>query len=129
MIRRCLILAVSILFNSHYTLAFKSLLIAQTKGIVVRQSSVSERARLNSVRSSNDHEDIFSAVRRKEYELQKVKQQHQRTSDPVQMAMGYAEQSIPKLRVAKALRRVYDDEENPANAASRNATWIIHCRH
>ncbi|KAI2511461.1 Indole-3-glycerol phosphate synthase [Fragilaria crotonensis] len=74
------------------------------------------------VLSSSQREDIFSAVHRKEYEMIKVKQQHKSTTDPVQMAMGYAEQSISKLRVAKALRRVYDDEENPANPNARVKT-------
>jgi indole-3-glycerol phosphate synthase len=115
-------LALPILFNSHYPLAFQPLIITHHGETLVGVNVASERVRLNSVRSSQDSEDIFAAVRRKEYELQKVKQQHQRTTDPVQMAMGYAEQSIPKLRVAKALRRVYDDEENPANPNAKQPT-------
>lgn len=43
-------------------------------------------------------------------------------TDPVQMAMGYSEQSVPQLRVAKALRRVYEDDENPANPNAREKT-------
>ena len=79
-------------------------------------------SRITTALLSSQREDIFSAVHRKEHEMQKVKQQHKSTTDPVQMAMGYAEQSIPKLRVAKALRRVYDDEGNPANPNAREKT-------
>ena len=60
-------------------------------------------------------EDIFAAVHRKEYEMQKVKSQHSSTTDPVRMAMSYAQESTSPMRLAKALRRVYDDVENPAN--------------
>jgi len=55
-------------------------------------------------------EDIFSAVHRKEHEMIAIKKKHQATSDPVVMAMGYGEQSVPKLRVARALRRTHEDQ-------------------
>ena len=61
-------------------------------------------------------EDIYSAVHRKEYEMKQVKAQHRSTTDPVRMAMGYAQESAPNmLRLAAAMRRVHDDPTNPAN--------------
>jgi indole-3-glycerol phosphate synthase len=62
-------------------------------------------------------EDIYEAVHRKEYELKQVKSVHLKsTTDPVAVAMSYAEQTDnPRMRVARALRRVYDDPHNPAN--------------
>merc|ERR1740124_78995 len=51
-----------------------------------------------------------------------VKKEHTATTDSVRVAMGYAEQSIPKMRVAKALRRVYEDIDNKANPNARNTT-------
>lgn len=52
--------------------------------------------------------------------MKQVKQQHKSTTDPVNMALGYAEETSAgggcgTLRLAKALRRVYDDPHNPAN--------------
>lgn len=63
----------------------------------------------------NAQEDLFAAVHRKEYEMKSVKAQHQSLSDPVRMAMSYAQESESPMRLARALRRVYDDPENPAN--------------
>ncbi|CAB9509345.1 Indole-3-glycerol phosphate synthase [Seminavis robusta] len=60
-------------------------------------------------------EDLFAAVHRKEYEMKQVKSQHTSTTDPVNMAMGYGQQSASPMRLAKALRRVYDDPSSPAN--------------
>ena len=60
-------------------------------------------------------EDIFAAVHRKEYEMQKVKSQHSSTTDPVRMAMSYAQETANPMKLAKALRRVYDDVDNPAH--------------
>jgi indole-3-glycerol phosphate synthase len=55
-------------------------------------------------------------VHRKEYELKQVKSQRVSTTDPVRMAMGYAQESPPtQMRLAAALRRVHDDPSNPAN--------------
>lgn len=47
--------------------------------------------------------------------MKQVRQQHVSTSDPVRMAMSYAQESESPMRLAKALRRVYEDKENPAN--------------
>ena len=60
-------------------------------------------------------EDIYAAVHRKEYEMKQVKQQHTSTTDPVRMATSYAQESVSPMRLAKALRRVYEDPHNPAN--------------
>lgn len=65
--------------------------------------------------SSRNSEDIYSAVHRKEYEMRQVKQQHTSTTDPVRMAMSYAQESATPMRLAKALRRVYEEVDNPAN--------------
>ena len=60
-------------------------------------------------------EDIYAAVHRKEYEMRQVKQVHHKPSDPVIMAMSYAQETPSNMRLAKALRRVYEDDTNPAN--------------
>jgi indole-3-glycerol phosphate synthase len=61
-------------------------------------------------------ESIYEAVHRKEHEMKQVKAMHTSTTDPVIMAMSYADQSSdPPLRLAKALRRVYEDPYNPSN--------------
>ena len=65
--------------------------------------------------SRNAPEDLYAAVHRKEYEMKGVKAQHQSLSDPVRMAMSYAQESESPMRLAKAIRRVYEDPENPAN--------------
>jgi indole-3-glycerol phosphate synthase len=66
-------------------------------------------------------EDIYAAVHRKEYEMKQVKAQHVSTTDPVRMAMGYAQESPPtQMRLAAALRRVHDDPSNPANIQNLN---------
>jgi indole-3-glycerol phosphate synthase len=44
-----------------------------------------------------------------------VRAQHQSLSDPVRMAMSYAQESESPMRLARAIRRVYEDAENPAN--------------
>jgi len=64
---------------------------------------------------NHNHEDIYAAVHRKEYEMKQVKAQHTSTTDPVRMAMAYAQESVAPLRLARALRRVYEDPHNPAN--------------
>lgn len=64
---------------------------------------------------SSRPEDIYAAVHRKEYEMKAVKAQHKSTTDPVRMAMSYAQESASPMKLAKALRRVYDDPFNPAN--------------
>lgn len=60
-------------------------------------------------------EDLYATVHRKEYEMKQLKQQHSSTADPVRMAMGYAQETIPLMRLARALRRVYEDPLNPAH--------------
>lgn len=47
--------------------------------------------------------------------MKAVKSQHTSTADPVNMAMGYAQDSLSEMRLAKALRRVHDDPKSPAN--------------
>jgi len=68
--------------------------------------------------SRNNQEDIYGAVHRKEYEMKRLNAQHASLSDPIRMAMGYAQDGIERKRLAAALRRVYDD---PANIANPNA--------
>jgi indole-3-glycerol phosphate synthase len=65
--------------------------------------------------SRNGPEDLYAAVHRKEYEMKSVKAQHTSTTDPVRMAMSYSQESVSPMRLARALRRVYDDPSNPAN--------------
>jgi indole-3-glycerol phosphate synthase len=65
--------------------------------------------------SSRRTEDLYAAVHRKEYEMKQVRAQHVSTSDPVRMAMSYAQESVSPMRLARALRRVYEDPQNPAN--------------
>ena len=60
-------------------------------------------------------EDVYAAVHRKEYEMRAVKSQHKATTDPVRIAMSYGQESVSTMRLAKALRRVYEDKYNPAN--------------
>lgn len=47
--------------------------------------------------------------------MKQVKAIHRKTTDPVVMAMSYAQESPSSMRLAKALRRVYEDDQNPAN--------------
>jgi indole-3-glycerol phosphate synthase len=68
------------------------------------------------LRSSREPpEDMYAAVHRKEYEMKAVKAQHQSSTDQVRMAMSYAQESVSPMKLAKALRRVYEDKYNPAN--------------
>lgn len=64
---------------------------------------------------SSRSEDIYSAIHRKEFEMKGVNAQHVALSDPVRMAIGYGLEGIQPLKLAKALRRVYDDPNNIAN--------------
>lgn len=72
--------------------------------------------------SSRRVEDIFAAVHRKEYEMKKVNSQHSSTTDPVRIAMSYAQENASPMRLAKALRRVYDDKENSAHPDYKEPT-------
>ena len=65
--------------------------------------------------NNNNKEDIYAAVHRKEYEIKQLYGIHKSTTDPVRMAMSYAQESPSSMRLAKALRRVYEDVNNPAN--------------
>ena len=56
-------------------------------------------------------EDLYGAVHRKEYEMRGVRQQHQSSTDPVRMAMSYAQETANPMRLAKALRRVHEDPD------------------
>lgn len=47
--------------------------------------------------------------------MKQLKKQHSSTTDPIVMAMGYAQESVSPMRLAKALKRVYEDPYNPAN--------------
>jgi len=47
--------------------------------------------------------------------MKRLSTQHASLSDPIRMAMGYAQEGIERKRLAAALRRVYDDPYNPAN--------------
>lgn len=69
-------------------------------------------------------EDLYGAIHRKEYQMKKVNAQHFRPSDPVRMALGYAVEDLGgrEMKLAKALRRVYEDPENPANPNARPKT-------
>ena len=66
--------------------------------------------------------DLYAAVHRKEHEMKGVNQQHASLSDPVRMAIGYALESEPPLKLAKALRRTYDDPTNPESDNYREPT-------
>ena len=68
------------------------------------------------------NEDIFAAVHRKEYEMQRLNAQHSTLTDPIRMAMGYSQEGVEKKRLAAALRRVHDDPYNIANPNAKNKT-------
>lgn len=67
--------------------------------------------------ASNTHgyyyqEDLYGAIHRKEQEmLQRKKQIKNKANDPIQLAIRYAESTPTKLRLAKALRRIYEDPD------------------
>ena len=66
-----------------------------------------------SLSSMANNGDLYAAVHRKEHEMKAVNQQHASLSDPVQMAIGYVVESQPPMKLARALRRTYDDPMNP----------------
>lgn len=70
------------------------------------------------------YEDLHGAVYRKEHEMRQVNQQHSSLSDPVRMAIGYVteveENALPPLKLAKALRRTYEDPMIPENHNPEN---------
>lgn len=53
--------------------------------------------------------------------MKRLDMQHQSLSDPVRMAMSYSQDGIERKRLAAALRRVYDDPTNVANANNTRA--------
>ena len=65
--------------------------------------------------SPNAGEDLYGAIHRKEYEMKNLRSQHTSTTDPIRMAMSYAQETSSPMRLAKALRRTYDDPGNPAH--------------
>ena len=65
--------------------------------------------------SRSRSEDIYAAVHRKEHEMKQFNQQHAALSDPIRMAMSYAQDGVERKRLGAALRRVYDDPYNIAN--------------
>jgi hypothetical protein len=78
--------------------------------------------RHTSLHSMANNGDVYAAVHRKEHEMKGVNQQHVSLSDPVRMAIGYVVESEPPLRLAKALRRTYDDPTNPESENYRDPT-------
>lgn len=71
---------------------------------------------------STQPEDLYGAVHRKEYEMARLSKEHQTPSSPLRIAMSYVQEGTPPLRLARALRRVYEDPENPANPNRRPLT-------
>jgi indole-3-glycerol phosphate synthase len=84
---------------------------------MVALSSAARRSsllRMSSSYGGQNREDMYGAIHRKEHEMARFKKEHQSTTDPIQIAMGYAQETQPTLRVAKALRRVYEEPDyNP----------------
>lgn len=67
--------------------------------------------------ASSHYENLHAAVHRKEHEMKAVILKHSAPSDPVRMAMDYALEGDwrPPLKLAAALRRIYEDPYNVAN--------------
>mmetsp|Transcript_26366 Transcript_26366/g.56623 ORF Transcript_26366/g.56623 Transcript_26366/m.56623 type:complete len:411 (+) Transcript_26366:114-1346(+) len=90
------------------------------------QQCISHYSHYNSHTSTSlqgqQQEDIYGAVHRKEYEMKRLNAQHAALSDPIRMAMGYAQEGIERKRLAAALRRVYDDPNNIANPNAKGKT-------
>lgn len=72
--------------------------------------------------SYSQEEDLHQAVHRKEYEVAQLLKENQTPSSPLRVAMSYVREGTPPLRLAKALRRVYEDPENTANPNCRPLT-------
>lgn len=85
----------------------------------MRTDSDSYHSRLSKptvLRYHSHHEDLNAAVYRKEHEMKKINEQHSTMSDPIRMAITYiSEDNNQPMKLAKALRRVYDDPSNPSN--------------
>lgn len=94
----------------------------QDRTLLRRQPITTDVSSLPSTHSKY-HEDLFTAVHRKEHEMKMVHKQHSSISDPVQMALGYVMEIAdasrpPPLKLAKALRRVH--EMDPPLEDNRN---------
>jgi indole-3-glycerol phosphate synthase len=96
-------------------LIVSTLLFGVSTSFPISHEAVATRKRAPLFSSRNPPEDLYAAVHRKEYEMKAVKAQHTSTTSPVRMAMTYFQESVGKMRLAKALRRVYEDPGNPAN--------------
>jgi len=75
----------------------------------------SQKKRISPKCLSSKESDLYAAIHRKEYEMKQLSKQHQGTTDPIRVAMGYLQETTPNLRLARALRRVYEDPTNSAN--------------
>mmetsp|Transcript_16906 Transcript_16906/g.23920 ORF Transcript_16906/g.23920 Transcript_16906/m.23920 type:complete len:418 (-) Transcript_16906:29-1282(-) len=106
-------------FHCHFDSASKNAFVPCLTNII-RHDKTSSVTTL----ASSRHEDLYGAVHRKEHEMKNVNQQHSSISDPVRMAIGYSleGESLPPLKLAKALRRVYDDPSNIANPNQKELT-------
>ena len=109
-----MLLCAIVLSNSNIapTMAFQP---HKNNPIHPSRSSASLRTQNLLYSSRYQPDDLYSAVHRKEYEMQQVKAQHTSTMDPVKIAMTYAQESVTPMRLAKALRRVYDGPQSSAN--------------
>jgi indole-3-glycerol phosphate synthase len=109
----CIFLLISTL--SPGTNAFPTKSTTTRPPFAVRVPSSSASSQSQALSSTRRAEDLYAAVHRKEYEMKQVRAQHVSTTDPVRMAMSYAQESVSPMRLARALRRVYEDPQNPAN--------------
>jgi indole-3-glycerol phosphate synthase len=75
------------------------------------------------ITSTTLFEDLHGAVYRKEHEMKQVNQKHASLSDPVRMAIGYVvEGNTTPMKLAKALRRTYEDPSNLDNPKAKDRT-------
>jgi Indole-3-glycerol phosphate synthase len=90
----------------------------------VHGSNRSSTSSSSSTTTTRLFEDLHGAIYRKEHEMKRVNQQHSSLSDPVRMAVGYVLEgdARPPLKLAKALRRTYDDPFSPDNPNVKEKT-------
>ena len=55
--------------------------------------------------------------------MRRLNSQHASLSDPVRMAMSYAQDGVERKRLAASLRRVHDDPDNVANPNARRRSY------
>ncbi|KAL3779812.1 hypothetical protein ACHAW5_001508 [Stephanodiscus triporus] len=55
--------------------------------------------------------------------MRRLNPQHASLSDPVRMAMSYAQDGVERKRLAVALRWVHDDPNNVANPSARPRSY------